>query len=154
WTVATPAASQPRGEWWKAFGDPVLDDLVARADRGNTSIQVAAARLEQARAFVRAADAELLPQVGAGASVVRCDGLSITHAPAGHARNFTPAAINASYEVDLFGKLRQASRAAALDARSREGLLQSTRLLAEADIAQAYLQLRALDAERALVRRT
>ena len=154
WTVAPPAAAQPRGEWWKAFADPVLDDLVARADRGNTSIQVAAARLEQARAFVRAADAELLPLVGASAGAVRGDGLSVTNAPAGHAANLGTAALNVSYEVDLFGKLRQASRAASLDARSREALLQSTRLLAEADVAQAYLQLRALDTERSIVRRT
>jgi multidrug efflux system outer membrane protein len=154
WTVAAPAAAQPRGEWWKAFSDPMLDDLVARADRSNTTIQVAAARLEQARSLVRAADAELLPQVGASAGVERGDGLSITNAPAGRARNFGTAAVNASYEVDLFGKLRQASRAAALDARSSAALLQSTRLLVEADVAQAYLQLRALDAERALVRRT
>ena len=154
WTVAAPAAAQPRGEWWKAFADPVLDDLVARADRGNTSIQVAAARLEQARALVRAADAELLPQLSAGASVVRGDGLSVTNVPAGNTRNFGTAALNASYEVDLFGKLRQASRAASLDARSREALLQSTRLLVQAEVAQEYLQLRALDTERSIVRRT
>src|SRR3981189_1497743 len=78
WTVAAPAAAQPRGEWWKAFSDPVLDDLVARADRGNTTIQVAAARLDQARALVRGADAELWPQVGIGASALRGDGLSVT----------------------------------------------------------------------------
>src|SRR5919198_39669 len=41
-TVAPPAESQPRGEWWKAFADPLLDDLIARADRGNTSIRIAA----------------------------------------------------------------------------------------------------------------
>src|ERR1700741_1105736 len=54
WTQAAPAEAQPRGEWWKAFSDPVLDDLVERANRSSTSIQVAAARLAQARAFVRA----------------------------------------------------------------------------------------------------
>ena len=53
WTQAAPAEAQPRGEWWKAFADPVLDDLVERANRSNTSIQVAAARLAQARAIER-----------------------------------------------------------------------------------------------------
>src|SRR5229473_2910288 len=43
-TVAAPAEAQPRGEWWKAFSDPVLDELIDRADRGNTSIRIAAAR--------------------------------------------------------------------------------------------------------------
>src|SRR3954468_3465849 len=39
WTQATPAEAQARGEWWKAFRDPVLDDLVARADANSTSVQ-------------------------------------------------------------------------------------------------------------------
>ena len=80
WTAADPAASQPRGEWWKAFADPVLDDLVTRADRANASIQVAAARLAQARALVRSADADRAPQVGVGAGVSRQDGLPLNRA--------------------------------------------------------------------------
>jgi len=71
WAALPPAEAQARGEWWKAFTDPLLDDLVARADRSNTSIQLAAARLAQARALVRATDAERLPQVDAAASVAR-----------------------------------------------------------------------------------
>jgi multidrug efflux system outer membrane protein len=59
-----------------------------------------------------------------------------------------------SYETDLFGKLSDASRAAKLDAESRAGLLQSTRLLVQAQVAQTYLNLRALDVERDLVRDT
>jgi len=59
-----------------------------------------------------------------------------------------------SYELDLFGKLSRASEAARLDAQAREGLLQSTRLLVQADVAQSYLALRATDAERSLVRGT
>ena len=61
WTVAPPAAAAPRGEWWKAFADPQLDDLIARADHGNTTIQIAAARLAQARAIARITDADRWP---------------------------------------------------------------------------------------------
>ena len=154
WTLASPAEAQPRGTWWKAFSDPVLDDLVQRADRANTSISVAAARLVQARALLRSADAERLPQLGLGGSAVRGDGLSVTNLPAGSPRTLYAVAANASYEVDLFGRLAQASHAAELDAHAAEALLRSTKLLAEADVAQAYLGLRALDDERALVRRT
>ncbi len=154
WTPAAPAEAQPRGEWWKAFADPVLDDLVERADRANTSIQVAAARLVQARALVQSADADRMPQLGIGASALRGDGLSVTNLPAGSPRTLYAAAANASYELDLFGRLAQASRAAQLDAHAAEALLRSTKLLAQADVAQAYLGLRALDDERALVRRT
>jgi multidrug efflux system outer membrane protein len=152
--AAAPAQSQPRGEWWKAFADPVLDRLVERADRANASIQVAAARLAQARALVQSADADRLPQVGVSAASQRGDGLTVTGAPAGAARSLHSIGLHASYEADLFGRLSQASRAAALDARSREALLESARLLVQAEVAQAYLQLRALDTERALVRGT
>jgi multidrug efflux system outer membrane protein len=152
WTTAAPAEAQPRGEWWKAFSDPVLDDLVERADRNNTSIQVAAARLAQARAFVRATDADRSVQVGVGASANRLQG--IVGGSSGPARSLFAAGADLSYEVDLFGRLAQATDAAVLDARSREGLLQSTRLLVQAEVAQTYLALRALDTERTLVRST
>jgi outer membrane protein, multidrug efflux system len=152
WTTVAPAASQPRGEWWKAFADPVLDDLVARADRANASIQVAAARLAQARALARSADADRAPQVGLGAGVSRQDGLPTNRA--GSPSTLASVGADLSYEVDLFGRLSQASRAAELDARSREALLQSTRLLVQAEVAQTYVSLRALDTERNLVRGT
>ena len=152
WAIATPAAAQPRGEWWKAFNDPVLDDLVVRAERANTSVQTAAARLSQARAIARLTDADRALQVSAGASARRAAG--IIGGEAGPARNLFAAGLDLSYEVDLFGRLSHASQAAVLDAQSREALLQSTRLLIQAQVAQAYLALRALDEESALVRGT
>ena len=153
WTQAPPAEAQPRGEWWKAFSDPVLDDLVERAGRGNTSIQVAAARLAQARAFVRATDADRAPQVGVGASATRAQGI-VGGVAVVQPRNIFATGVDFSYEVDLFGRLSHATDAATLDAQAQEGLLQSARLLVQAQVAQTYLALRALDAERSLVRST
>lgn len=152
WTVAPPAEAQPRGEWWRAFSDPVLDELIERAGRGSTSIQLAAARLAQARAVARATDADRSLQAGVGVSANRLRGF--VGGSSGPARSLVAAGADLSYEVDLFGRLSQASDAAGLDARSREGLLQSTRLLVQAEVAQIYLALRALDAERGLVRGT
>jgi multidrug efflux system outer membrane protein len=152
WTVAAPAEARPRGEWWRAFSDSVLDDLVERAARNNTSIQVAAARLAQARALVRATDANRSLQANLGASATRQRGAVAS--AAGTADPLYTAGADLSYEVDLFGRLAQATYAAELDAEAREALLQSTRLLVQADVAQAYLALRALDVERALVRST
>jgi hypothetical protein len=71
WAALQPAEAQPRGEWWKAFADPRLDDLITRADRNNTSIQLAASRVAEARALLRATDAERQPQVGLAAGAVR-----------------------------------------------------------------------------------
>jgi multidrug efflux system outer membrane protein len=152
WTVAPPAEAQPRGEWWKAFRDPVLDELIERANGANSSIQIAAARLTQARAFVRATDAARAPQINADASAARVGG--IVNGVPGPARSLFATSVDLSYEVDLFGRLRQASDAARHDAQASEGLLQSTRLLVQAEVAQTYLALRAIDAERTLVRDT
>ena len=150
WTVAAPAEVQDRGAWWRAFADPVLDDLVERAARTNTSIQVAAARLAQARALVRATDADRLPQVGVGAGASR----QAEPLARGSASTLVTAGASLSYEIDLVGRLSRATDAAALDAQAREALLQSTRLLVQADVAQTYLALRVLDVERKLVRDT
>jgi multidrug efflux system outer membrane protein len=143
------AEAQPRGAWWLAFADPQLSALVERAGDANTDIQAAAARLAEARSLLRSADAQRLPQIGASAGVARQAGLQSTGSS-------TPATVgtaglNLSYEVDLFGKLSQTSAAALQDAQARAALLQSTRLMVQADVAQTYLQLRSVQTERALV---
>jgi outer membrane protein, multidrug efflux system len=74
--------------------------------------------------------------------------------PPGPARNVFSAGADLSYEVDVFGRLSHASKAAVLDATSREALLHSTRLLIQAQVAQTYLALRAIDSERDLVKTT
>jgi multidrug efflux system outer membrane protein len=152
WTVAQPAEAQERGQWWKAFADPVLDGLVERAAANNTSIQEAASRLAQARALVRSADADRSVQLGVGGGAVRQAGANTV----GGSRPSTlvQAGADLSWELDLFGRLAKASDAAALDAQARAALLQSTRLLVQAQVAQTYLALRAADAERQLVRET
>jgi len=152
WTQATPAEAQPTGTWWRAFADPALDELVDRALARNNGIQVAAARLSQARALLRAADAERAPQIGVGTDVSRQGG-AVARAGGADGTLITAGA-SLSWELDLFGRLAQASRAAALDAESRAALLRDTRLVVQADVARGYLALRALDAERALVRET
>jgi len=152
WGVAQPAEAQPRGAWWKAFSDPVLDQFVERAGANNTSIQQAAARLAQARALLRATDADRSLQVGVGAGVARQGGGVAT--AAGTAGTLVNAGANLSYELDLFGRLARSTDAAALDAKSREALLQSTRLLVQSNVAQTYFALRAIDNERALMRET
>lgn len=152
WAELQPAESQARGEWWRAFADPLLDDLVARADRNNTSIQIAAARVAQARALVRTANADRMPQLGLSGGANRQSASPALGSTA--AGTVVNAGFGASYEPDLFGRLAGVTHAFALDAASREALMQSTRLLVQADVAQTYFGLRALDAERALVRQT
>jgi multidrug efflux system outer membrane protein len=148
--VTTAAAPQLQGQWWSVFADPVLDGLMSKANSSNSSIQVAAGRLAQARALAGQLDANRFPQVGVGAGGTR----QLNATTGNVAQTVVTVGANLSYEVDLFGKLSGASNAASLDAASREALLRNTQLLVQADVAQTYLNLRALDAERELVRST
>jgi len=147
---STTVSPQVQGQWWTAFADPVLDGLISKANGNNSSIQVAAGRLAQARALAGQLDANRFPQFGVGAGATRQRNATTGNV----AQTVVSAGANLSYEVDLFGKLSDASNAASLDAASREALLRSTQLLVQADVAQTYLSLRALDAERELVRST
>jgi len=153
-TNASPATGAPvaQGGWWRIFADPVLDGLEDRAMAHSTTVQTAAARLVQARAITRTTDAARYPQLGlslssgrAGGDFNRAQDLSGT---------LHQLRLDASYEVDLVGRLSRASRAARLDERAAESLLADARLLVQADVAQTYFAIRALDAERALVRDT
>lgn len=150
WARSAPAESQPRGTWWAPFADPTLDALLQRADAGNAGLQAAAARLAQARALVRGADAARRPQLNGGAGAAR----ATTPGAGPAAATLLSVGADLSYEVDLFGRLTQTRDAAALDAASREALLQNTRLLVQAEVAQRYFALRAIDAERELVQAT
>ncbi|QBK06110.1 RND transporter [Hylemonella gracilis] len=152
WTTAEPAEARDRGDWWKVFQDPVLDELIARAAARNTDVQLAAARLTQARALVQGAQADRMPQVGAGVGANRSAGTYTTGdtSPA----TLVQGGASISYEVDLFGRLARARDAAGLDAQARAALLQSTQLLVQAEVTQTYLALRAADTEHALVRDT
>src|SRR5262245_26508239 len=66
WKTAQPADAAPRGEWWKVFSDPVLDQLEAEAIAANQNLRVTAARVAQARAIVGIANADRYPQFGYG----------------------------------------------------------------------------------------
>lgn len=137
--------------WWQPFADPVLDDLVARALSANTGVQAAASRLAQARAALGSVQADRLPQVGATAGAGRSStpGQLVPQPATQYS-----AGLNLAYELDLGGRLLQARNAAALDVQAREQLLADARLLVQANVARGYLALRALDAERDIVRST
>lgn len=139
-----------QASWWTVFADPVLDQLVEQAGRNNNSLQVAAGRLAQARAIARTTDADRLPQIELGAGAAR----QKNSGTGNQSQTEVSVGANLAYEVDLIGKLSLNSNAASLDATSSEALLRSTRLLVQANVTQTYLNLRALDTERTLVRDT
>ena len=151
WKQAAPAERQPRGEWWKVFGDTTLDVMVADAIANNQSVAVALARLKQARAIAGIAESDRSPQVGlsAGARRQRLSPLEAGQ-PAGSPvapANAYQARLTASYELDLFGRVSSGVAAAHGDAGASEANFRSVLLSLEADVAQTYFRVRALDAE-------
>ncbi|MRW88691.1 efflux transporter outer membrane subunit [Duganella sp. FT80W] len=158
WKQAQAAEAQPRGEWWLAFNDTALNELINEATRANANLSVAAARVKQARAIAGVAEADRIPQVGiaAGAQRVRESDVAL-NLPAG--TPVPPASVfnanlTASYEVDLFGRVSSNVAAARGDAAAQEATYRSVLLSVQADVAQTYFRLRETDAELETLNRT
>src|SRR6266853_1528383 len=78
WKTAQPAEEQPRGEWWRAFHDPALDQLEGDAITANQTLKAAAARVSQARALVGVAKADRIPKIDAGFGPTRTKPSSVS----------------------------------------------------------------------------
>jgi multidrug efflux system outer membrane protein len=153
-------ASAPRPEreapWWQVYGDPALDRLITEALAQNTDVLVAAARVEEARAVLGQVDSARKPEVNAGALA----GRSLSSAATGlfprgidRERSDYLATLSASYEVDIFGRLRAASQAARADLAASEAVRDAVRLALTARVAASYYSLTALDAQVDVTRR-
>ncbi|VXC49623.1 efflux transporter outer membrane subunit [Massilia sp. 9I] len=158
WKPAQPAEQQPRGQWWLAFQDPALTALVEEASANNANLAVAASRVKQARAIAGIAAADRVPQVGVGIGAQRARPSALESGlPQGTATQpvttYT-ANLTASYEVDLFGRVAAGVSAARSDAATSEANYRSVLLALQADVAQTYFRLRALDAELETVAQT
>jgi multidrug efflux system outer membrane protein len=158
WKAAQPSEALPRGEWWKAFGDPALDALEAEAITANADLDAAAARVGQARALLRGAEADRYPQVGLGAQALRgrsADAaLALPQGTAVPTGNLFQGGFSASYEVDLFGRVANNVNATKADANATEATYRSVLLALQADVAQTYYRVRESDAEFALLKET
>jgi outer membrane protein, multidrug efflux system len=156
WTAATPMDQAPRGQWWKAFGDPVLNDLEARAEQASPTLAAALARYDQAKASAGIERAELFPQVNAGGDASRQRLSGNRFGGNGTAPVYDDFSVGATldYELDLWGRIRNSVKAARADAQASEADLASARLSLQAAVADAYARLRGLDAEAELLRQT
>jgi len=158
WKTAQPAEEQPRGEWWRAFHDPALDQLEADAIAANQTLKAAAARVSQARALVGVAKADRIPQVdaGFGPSRAKPSGTSLGLPPGTEVAPFTTwrGILTVSYEVDLFGRISDNINAARSDYEGSEARFRSVQLALQADVAQTYFALRETDEELSLLRNT
>jgi len=126
-------------DWWRLYNDPVLDGLVADALAANTDLRQALARVERARASLRGARADRLPQstVSAGATYSR---LPESQVPAGARREdwSNDAGIDIAYEADLFGRVRRENQAARADLAASQADADAARVMVVADTTRAY----------------
>lgn len=159
WRVAAPADDIARGEWWRLFEDPILDDLQQRVIVSNQTLAAAKAAYDQARALVREQRAAYLPTVSLSA------GRTMTENPSTNSTSRTTtttnrssgaytvsynATLGATWEPDLWGRIgATASQAGALAEASRADLLAAT-LSAQGEMALNYVQLRGLEAQKAI----
>ncbi|WHZ13038.1 MAG: Outer membrane factor (OMF) lipoprotein associated wth MdtABC efflux system [Burkholderiaceae bacterium] len=149
WHPARPADALDRGPWWKLFGDPQLDALIAQVNLSNQTLKAAAAQYQQARALVESARSALFPTLGLNAAAARAGGGTAT-ARGGSTGNTVSLAAGASWEPDLWGKLRGAAEAQTRSAQASAAELAAATLSAQGQLAQSYFTLRQVDAERQL----
>ncbi|QBR00752.1 efflux transporter outer membrane subunit [Paraburkholderia pallida] len=140
-------------DWWKQFNDPVLDDLVTKALAQNKDLGIAAARVEEYYGRYVVARSGLFPQVGVNFGASRSRGVP--------APGFPPLVGNqvqlqgvASWELDLFGRLRRLTEAARADYLGTQSAQQATRIALIANVATSYLQLRDLDNQLTIAQET
>ncbi len=154
WNRESPS-SQPRPqEWWKTYRDSTLNSLVERSLSMNQDLAAAAARLEQARQLSKAARSLYFPDIDLGAGAERTK--FRFRGPGGgsnYGNNFS-IPVDMAYELDMWGKVRrQVEAARSTEGASRENL-NALRLSVAGEVAQTYWALRAVDANRAVIRQT
>ena len=141
WVVAQPKDAAPKGKWWEAFNDPVLDSLEQQVSVTNQSLAAAEARYRQARAAVASARSGLFPTVGANAGASRARGTA----------NRYSVALDAQWEIDLWGRVRRLVEAARAGEEASAADLEGVRLSLQAELATNYFQLRVTDVQRDLL---
>jgi outer membrane protein TolC len=152
WKPAQPADSQDRGAWWTIFQDPALDVLEAQLADANQDLKAAYARLLQARAVTRIARADLFPTLSLGAAATRSrSSVNSPRFPPGAqpvANNFDLEA-DLSYEIDVWGRVRNAVASARANQQASAADLATLNLAIHAELAGDYFSLRS-QAEHAI----
>lgn len=157
WKAAQPGDQVAKGKWWEVFQDPQLNALEEQVNVSNQTLKAAQAQFEQARAAVRINRSFQYPTVTAGLSVTR-NHLS-TNRPNGRlapSNTYTDIQlpVDASYEADVWGRVRRTIEAARANAQATAADVESVSLSLHAELASDYFQLRALDAEEQLLNST
>ncbi|NGZ86345.1 efflux transporter outer membrane subunit [Duganella sp. SAP-35] len=157
WRTAAPLSLAGIGravdqEWWQAFGDPVLSELVTQALTRNADLLTARARVLESHARVTQAHAGQLPSLSASVSPQRARAMNAFNTPIDI--TVLAAQVEASYEVDLWGRLAALTDVALAAERAEQANADAVGLAVAATTASAYLNLRGLDAQLELTQKT
>lgn len=154
------AAAKPSGvteQWWHLYADAILDKLEEEALAHNADIQVAVSHVLEVRAQLGITKADQFPELSANASQSRTKASTVGTFPLPSyippTQNFSHISLDASYELDLWGKLRRATEAARANLLSAESARDTVRLTLTTQVAQQYFALVSLDAQEAATRR-
>ncbi len=165
WTPAVPADGLDRGDWWTLFGDPQLNDLEEKVTVSNENVKAEIAAYDAARDLVAEDRAALFPTVDLTGAATRSGGGRGAAATTSGTGATTPTGSNkaitnyqlslgASWEPDVWGKLRRTVESAHAAAQSTEADLANARLSAQSEVAADYIQLRITDVEKAVYQQT
>jgi NodT family efflux transporter outer membrane factor (OMF) lipoprotein len=148
WTQAQPADRLPRDSWWTLYGSPELDTLQTQLIAGNPTLAAAFANYAQARALSDQARAGLFPTLGLNAGVQRArESVNAPLISSAVPRYFDTNVVggSVSYELDLWGQIRNEVKAGEANAAAAAADLENARLSLIAQLANDYIQLRSLD---------
>jgi NodT family efflux transporter outer membrane factor (OMF) lipoprotein len=157
WQTAEPADALPRGAWWEAYRDAELDQLEAQVDVSNQTLAAAVSVYDQARAFAQEAEAGLYPNVGIGGTITAnkqsaLRPLRSKGQPSYYGANTIDG--QASYELDVWGRVRDFVAAGKASAQASAADLEELRLSLHAELADDYVTLRGLDEQIRLLQNT
>ena len=159
WRIDYPKATEVANtKWWEQFGDPVLNELVETALRENLDIQIAAARIDQFIGALTSTRSQLFPQIGYGADASRVRASAVGQPPlppgADPYFNLYQASLSASWQLDLFGRVRRLTEAAQAQVYASEQAQHGVVLSLVAGVATSYIALRALDRQLQIAQST
>ncbi|WP_241618596.1 efflux transporter outer membrane subunit [Rosenbergiella epipactidis] len=151
WQQAQPQDSVQKGEWWQVYQDPQLNQLLSQVAVSNQNVAMYAAQYRQALALTDQATANFYPTVNGTVQSTRSGS---TNSGQRTTSNSHSAQLSASWELDLWGKLRRQAAEDRASAQSSQADLANATLSAQSTLAQDYFQLRILDQRIALYQKS
>lgn len=140
--------------WWEIFNDQVLQDLIREALRNNYNLKTAAARVDEARALMGVSRAALLPQSDLVGGAQRDRNSKVLYPAAERLTSTYSGGFNTTWEIDLWGRIRQQVSSAKMEALAAEEFRRGVMITLVADTAQSYFMLRELDLELQIAKDT